>query len=162
MVMNCPPGGALFDPLAVRRYLDNQEWDVDGNEEREERRLYIGTVSACYPSGKFYMPWACSNVEACASCKGQGSTLRVKRRTAKKRIKRGYPVPSGRVPCTACGGLGSREAHLDERWRAYAESFADALGKVSFEHGDGDPCDLFFVEYRDVEEEEEEEEEKSA
>jgi hypothetical protein len=35
-------------------------------------QAYIGTVFALIPSGKYYMPWACSNVEACPECDGDG------------------------------------------------------------------------------------------
>ena len=43
--------------------------------------------------------------------------------------------------CARCGGLGSAEAHDDERWNELAE---EALGKygVSLSSGEGDPCDI--------------------
>lgn len=51
--------------------------------------------------------------------------------------------------CTACCGGGSQEAHHDELWRLSAEAAFEAIG-LSIEAGDGDPCDLFAVEYRDA------------
>jgi hypothetical protein len=170
-----------------------------------------------YPSGKFYTPFACSNVIGCATCKGIGHVLsrRVKRRTLKKRASRharvlrrfdrlygdapaAYPhagqadrgqgVPSlgtryrptnkraafafiDRQPkayrmryfsagasCTACGGSGSREAHLDELWRESVESAFSEMG-ISLASGEGDACDLFAEEYRDTPETEDSENE---
>ena len=37
----------------------NEAEDMDGNRCAE---LYIGSVFALTPSGKYYMPWACGNV----------------------------------------------------------------------------------------------------
>jgi len=36
-------------------------------------RQYIGTVFGLTPSGKYYMPFACGNVEACPECNGSGN-----------------------------------------------------------------------------------------
>jgi len=48
---------------------------------------FLGSVFALYPSGKFYTPWACGNVEACPACKGRGDhpPKGPKRITRKKR-----------------------------------------------------------------------------
>ena len=34
---------------------------------------FLGTVFALCPSGKYYLPFACSNVESCPRCKGKGT-----------------------------------------------------------------------------------------
>lgn len=45
----------------IRKALDQEEW-IQVERDREERTIYIGTVFNLTPSGKYYMPWACSNV----------------------------------------------------------------------------------------------------
>jgi hypothetical protein len=35
-------------------------------------RVYLGTIFNLTPSGKFYMPFACSNVDPCPHCEGSG------------------------------------------------------------------------------------------
>ena len=51
--------------------IDNAEKNYEGEYEGRE---FLGTVFALYPSGKYYMPWACSNVELCPKCNGAGHT----------------------------------------------------------------------------------------
>lgn len=48
---------------SIRAELDSMDWEdrEDGFGE-QERRVYIGSVFGIMPSGKYYMPWACSNV----------------------------------------------------------------------------------------------------
>ena len=52
----------IFNVKALRAELDAEDWQEDDEPEREVRRLYLGTVFALTPSGKYYTPWACSNV----------------------------------------------------------------------------------------------------
>lgn len=163
----------------IRQALDAEDWEeADHNTDTygQERRLYLGSVFGCTPSGKFYMPFACSNVMGCDSCKGLGTVPRFrKRRVCKRqqsralRIRKRYEARAkvnfetaqawvrgrhawrnqyGR-PCTACGGLGSREAHLDELWREYAESVCESVGACLM-NGEDSSEDLFIVEYRDT------------
>ena len=80
---------------------------------------FLGTVFSIMPSGKYYMPWACSNVNPCPRCKGEG--------------------------CDFCGSLGSREAHEDELMNEALEHYANKRGGW-VESGEGDPCDLFYCE----------------
>ena len=56
----------------VRERLDKQ--DYEENDGQFERFVFLGTVFALFPSGKYYMPWACSNLAPCAACKGTGHT----------------------------------------------------------------------------------------
>jgi hypothetical protein len=106
--------------------LTEESWEPDTWEPeiREYRGVYLGTVFAIMPSGKYYMPWACSNVEPCSRCKGQG--------------------------CDFCGHLGSREAFEDDVMNEALQEYASKLG-LCVEAGEGDPCDLFLNEYRDLE-----------
>lgn len=96
---------------------------------------FIGTVFSLTPSGKYYLPFACSNVEDCSRCHGTGKT-------------------TNGEDCTWCCGLGSREAYLDELWQEELDRQCDRVGLFSFS-GDGDPCDLFVGMVRDVPEREE-------
>lgn len=45
---------------------------VEDFEGGHKKTLYIGTVFGLTPSGKYYMPWACSNVDPCDVCGGKG------------------------------------------------------------------------------------------
>ena len=124
-----------FKMEAIREALDLEDWEEDDmNPGSEVRRVYLGSVFALAPSGKYYMPWACGNLDSCPKCKGKGS----------------LPSPKGAVDCEECGGCGSHEAYRDELWREATEEAFSAMG-LSFEAGEGDPCDLFAAEYRDAE-----------
>lgn len=188
-----------FDLDAIRKELDGEEWESDDALGGDQvRRVYLGSVLNLCPSGKYYMPWACSNVMGCAQCGGTGMLpIHPNRRVAKrmqarhKRIMkrfdrlygpdreahdRRFPSlipsyqPSDRKAayayiasqperyrmrhlsgpsCMACGGTGSREAHLDSLWREDAENAFSAMG-LSLESGEGDGCDLFAAEYRET------------
>ena len=94
--------------------------DYDGNVIAS---LFVGTVFSLTPSGKYYLPFACSNVELCPRCKGTGQTKNGKH-------------------CTWCDGLGSREAYLDELWNDTLEEKASEYDLFLFS-GEGDPCDIF-------------------
>jgi len=53
------------------KYIENEEpyKDMDGNTLKS---VFIGTCFNIMPSGKYYMPFACSNVEKCSKCDGKG------------------------------------------------------------------------------------------
>lgn len=100
---------AIFDLKALRAELDEQDWEPDFQddpEHNEVRRVFLGTVFVLTPSGKYYTPWACSNVT-------------------------------------------EAEAEKDERWYEQAREELESIG-LSLESGEGDPCDLFAAEYREV------------
>lgn len=180
--------GAAFDVEAIRRILDEKEWEeADENTDSygQVRRVWLGTVLGVTPSGKVYAPFACSNVTGCDTCKGRGSILTVRRRVAKKwanaydherkrsdrltkpgwnRARRSAMTAwrnysRSTRSCTACGGLGSREAYLDELWREHHEKLFEDYG-LSFECGDSG--DYFAAEYRDTPDEEETEDEEES
>lgn len=56
------------------KYIENEEpyKDMDGNTLKS---VFIGTCFNIMPSGKYYMPFACSNVEMCPKCKGKGKII---------------------------------------------------------------------------------------
>ena len=125
--------------------LEGEEWhDSDSDyapdcleEGSEHRSICMGTVFTIMPSGKYYMPWAKSNVELCPRCKG------------------GEVVPlighlGVYVECKYCGGMGSREAFEDEVMAEWLEHYADKVG-CYVESGEGDPCDIFLSQVRDKE-----------
>lgn len=71
--MSWSPGQSIFNLDAIRAELaeaDPQESMHD--EDVLEKWVYLGTVFSLMPSGKFYTPWACSNVDACERCGGAG------------------------------------------------------------------------------------------
>lgn len=171
--------GLDFD--AIRREMDREEWsEREDGEDGQTRSVYLGSVFSLTPSGKYYLPFACSNVEACPNCGGRGSRRSgVPRRIARKyragsrahlraikrmraagadctfppldrimRLRDRFPLT---IACEACGGVGSREAYLDEMWNETVEEELSARG-LSLESGEGDPCDLFATEYRDIDE----------
>jgi hypothetical protein len=113
----------------VEAYIDDlkdaeiQE-DLDGEKIKS---VFIGTVFSLSPSGKYYTPWACSNLSPCPRCKGRG--------------------------CDYCGDVGSREAFEDQ---VFYEALYEVASRydAQIEFGEGDPCDLFLVQA--VEEEQEE------
>lgn len=110
------------DAVAVRsEWYEDEEADCEGNRFARE---FLGTVMALYPSGKYYTPWASSNVEPCPRCKGEGTLTQ--------------------DACDFCHGLGSREALEDQAFSEALEAVAEKNG-CWIESGEGDPCDVFIV-----------------
>ena len=71
-VDTCPIG----DIGALQTDLEQQDWQDDPDDEYQEiRSIFFGTVMGSTPSGKYYLPFACSNVDPCPVCKGQGTVL---------------------------------------------------------------------------------------
>ena len=97
--------------------------DMEGNKVQS---VFLGTVFDLMPSGKYYLPFACSNVEPCPRCKGTG----------KHSIYR--------QSCDLCQGMGSREVLEDELMNEALERVAEGYGWF-IESSEGDPCDLFLV-----------------
>lgn len=76
---------------------------------------YLGSVLNHCPSGKYYLPFACSNVIVCPRCKGAG--------------------------CDYCGHLGSHEAFQDQEYFDALESTLEKHG-AWYAGGEGDPLDM--------------------
>jgi hypothetical protein len=96
----------IFNLQEIRKLLDSEEWEDDRFNDCQKRTIYIGSVFALLPSGKYYMPWACSNVT-------------------------------------------EEEADKDADWYTRAESELATI-RCFMESGEGDPCDLFVGENRDM------------
>lgn len=73
-----------FDPQEVKTEMQHMPWErVD--RFTESRAVYLGSVFALTPSGKYYQPFACSNLAPCPVCGGSGHVRgNVKARTARK------------------------------------------------------------------------------
>jgi len=116
-------GVGIRDIVATLR-RETFEPDYD-NPGQEIRRIYLGDYLLT-PSGKVYMPWATSNLEACPRCKGKDKT----------------------PTCRRCNGYGSAEAWDDECWNDRLEQIP-LPPNVFLAWEDGD---LFAIEVRDAEE----------
>jgi len=105
--------------------LNGETWEPDFLEpdQYEVRYYFLGTVFTIMPSGKFYTPWANSNVTPCPYCHGSG--------------------------CRQCGDMGSLEAYHDSLFMEALESECAAHG-VLWGSGEGDPCDIFISECREI------------
>ena len=118
----------ILNPKEIRTEILNAEWHpID--EWTIERSAFLGTVFSLYPSGKYYTPFACSNIEPCTRCKGDGSI--------------------GKEECPTCHGVGSEEAYKDEQFREQLELEASEMG-LYVREGEGDPCDIFIAQGMDV------------
>lgn len=159
----------MTNPFLKEIHSWNWKWIVSSAkndpEVRDEDggtigRTYLGSIFSLTPSGKYYTPFACSNVDECPNCyKGSGilhQSAKGRRREKKWEAKRKQLIHRFDVArrggfgethlidkstavmqnlerfrpetCQRCGGLGSAEAHDDERWH-------EALEKVAGDHG---------------------------
>lgn len=57
----------------ARAIRNDFRWDRIKAEAASEGYCLLGSVFSLTPSGKFYAPFACSNVMGCKRCKGTGS-----------------------------------------------------------------------------------------
>ena len=54
----------VWDKILHELEDPDEDYIVDDDfNECKYASLYVGSVLNLYPSGKFYMPWACSNIE---------------------------------------------------------------------------------------------------
>lgn len=82
------PGDAIFDLEELKLELANED-PQEGEGDDLYKAVYIGSVFSVMPSGKFYTPWANSNVDPCPVCKGRGTVgAHKKKRIRKKAAKR--------------------------------------------------------------------------
>jgi len=107
----------IFDLKVLNEELDAAELDEDG-----VKWVYLGSVMNLYPSGKFYTPWACGNVQICKAC-----------------------AEAGLLPCdddTPCTDGEHCEACQDAQWVEAAEAELETIN-ACLASGEGDPTDLF-------------------
>lgn len=120
----------------VRKDLDSQEWETV-EKDREERQVFLGTVFNLYPSGKYYMPFACGNVEVCKACAEADAG----------------PCDETST-CTPPDDYDEEEEYHCEVCRDSA--FLNDLESEAHEHGlfvtsgEGDPCDILAGESKDI------------
>jgi len=153
--------------------------DIEDDEDGGKRRaVYLGTVMSLTPSGKYYLPFACSNVNPCPRCKGATTVANKHYNPALFQVVDEYEQQvcghllkeygmysefpqdlrafldllrnirsrvQEKIECSYCGGVGSREAYLDEVWNETTEETASEHGAYMFS-GEDDPCDLFLGE----------------
>ena len=153
-------GSADWEALVQEAKQNTHErWDEPGQIDGS---VYLGSVMSLTPSGKYYMPWACGNVEPCPVCGGSGNNKGIRSlvlglcKAARRAVTRPYHCAKrGNLHechwrylfhwqgCETCGSLGSMEAYHDQLWREALEAEAEKHGGW-IESGEGDPCDLFF------------------
>lgn len=120
----------IFDLKVIQTQLNGEEPEFDEENNMWTKHIYIGSVMSLLPSGKYYMPFACSNVEICEVCK-----------------------QAGHVPCTEDDPCKHQddsedteeyhcEACKDARWFEQADEELNSIGAYMFS-GEGDPTDLF-------------------
>lgn len=137
----------ILIPEEVIKVMNHGEVYED-DEKNKIRSSFLGTCFALVPSGKYYMPWAYSNLDRCPQCDGKGV----------------IPSPEHKeLTCDICGGKRLYEAHLDELWWEKLQDELDVINakynrNIFHASGEGDPCDIFFQEVMDSPEEIEEEE----
>lgn len=165
-----------------RALIEKEPWEDDPDGEGQIRTLTLGSIFHATPSGKFYAPFASSNVAGCDGCNGTGKTrskykqrLLTKwknRNKVRKKWIRQYGYARGWPPhiqaksdklnrlqllkdpsCWRCGGCGSAEAHDDEVWRGILEEILNKMD-LSLHYVDDM---IYAAEYRDKPEDEEEE-----
>jgi hypothetical protein len=130
-------------------------------------RVYAGSSLNLVPSGKFYMPFACSNLTPCPICKGSGhidnpdhagsilSAAKAAQEALKSVLVGNHDVQAAyrelskiveargeTLSCPCCDGMGSHEAAADER---FMEALAAHLDKEDMwqECGEGDSLSWF-------------------
>lgn len=104
----------------------DQAFDIASNLFSEEitdqgivGMTFVGTVFTLTPSGKYYTPFACSNVEPCPECDGDGHRRKVCKRcdyrdpeTGERDCTACFSVRSDNPPimhkCKVCKGTGKR------------------------------------------------------
>lgn len=114
----------------VERYAEPIE-DGDGNAIW---CFFLGASFALNFSGKYYQPFACSNVEYCEYCNGKGYVgwsmgYNIE---ALSQYRHGYTY---QYPCPVCDFMGSEEAAKDEIWAEVLEKIAESHGMSVYYDG---------------------------
>lgn len=130
---------------AVKAEMDSQQWEVDTCDDVDWRSVFLGTVFDLYPSGKFYTPWANSNVDVCESCAEANDGP----------CEEDSPCYSNKWtdPLDPANADKHCEVCRDIAFTKQLEHEAEEHGYV-VASGEGDPCDIFIIEVRDITENE--------
>jgi hypothetical protein len=129
---------------SILEELETAEWEpID--RHTEERQVYLGGVSGLSPSGKYYTPWASSNVEACKQCAEASDGPCDETSPCYGRKEWTDPLDSDNAEhhCEVC---------RDIAWQNQLDEEAGEHG-LFVTSGEGDPCDIFVGQTRDTEEE---------
>ena len=128
----------IFDLKVIQERLNGEEPEYDEENEIWTKHIYIGSVMGLLPSGKYYMPFACSNVHICKTCKEAGSVPCTEDNPCvysigdDDNIDKDEDAPDD-WHCEAC-----KDAH----WFEQAEIELSSIGAYMFS-GEGDATDLF-------------------
>lgn len=121
----------IFDLEYIKNQIAQEIPQYDEMEDFWYVRYYVGSVFNHVPSGKYYTPFACSNVEFCKSCLDAGDVPCTEDTPCTPPDD--YEDSTSEYHCEAC---------QDATWYKQAQDelhFIDAF----LESGEGDPTDLF-------------------
>ena len=168
--------------------LESEPWEPQGSYcgDGEVRMVFIGSL--INPSGKYYLPFACSNLNPCPNCGGGGKVKpKAKRRLInklknaqrhswlryRKALTKNQPVELLKANQYAIDA-GQRLVAMDDHCPRCGgcgsheahddEVFWEMLEKEAEEHGcyvqsgEGDPTDTFIGQYRDTPDEDDQDE----
>jgi hypothetical protein len=96
----------------MKRNFGTADWDWDRivadakNNPQRDTVGYAYLGSLINPSGKYYLPFACSNVEPCPECGGDGCA----RKNVKTVNQERKDMPHRETKCRYCDGTGERVA----------------------------------------------------
>jgi len=124
---------------AVKEDMKNEDVYYDAENESFYKSVFLGSTLSLCPSGKYYMPFACSNLTPCPDCTGTGKVKGVRFESS------GKEVEDIEYECFRCGGSGSHEAHKDQLWYDQLEKECDKHG-FWHQSGEGDATDMFICE----------------
>lgn len=122
----------IFDLNTVDSLLKLEVPQHDEENDQWFVQLYYGTVFNIMPSGKYYVPFACSNVEICEVCAAARAVPCTKENPCIQ-PEEDRDFPEVEVHCEAC---------LDAQWHEQAERELDTINAFIVS-GEGDPTDLF-------------------
>lgn len=134
----------ILDLEWIKKEFENVEPEEDiWNDGELKKSIYLGSCFSLSPSGKYYTPWANSNVEACEACA--------------KAMDAPCDKTSPCIPPDDWEGEEGEEYHCevckDAAFYKQLDEEAESIG-AWIESGEGDPCDIFICIHVDKEEEE--------
>lgn len=126
--------------LNVKKAMKKATWEPDEMNDRSKRSVFLGSVMQLYPSGKFYTPYANSNIEPCEACANanDGPCDETSPCFGKEWTE---PLENPDNHCEVC---------RDMAYTKQLESEAKEFGYY-IESGEGDATDIFIVESKELE-----------